>query len=125
MSSLLAPAIRKTAARSPAMIHRAMFIINSFIEDYLCTPQDKTAAPAVTPPSTPARARGRGGVAMLGTGWQRLHDERRPQRIVKIARDRHRARRQAGRRPGAARPHSIGPEHAVRGAVVKNRLGDL
>jgi FMN phosphatase YigB (HAD superfamily) len=30
---------------------------------------------------------------MLGTGWQRLHDERRPQRIVKIARDRHRARR--------------------------------
>jgi hypothetical protein len=31
----LAPAIRKTAARSPAMIHRAMFIINSFIEDYL------------------------------------------------------------------------------------------
>ena len=42
---------------------------------------------------------------MLGTGWQRLHDERRPQRIVKIARDRHRARRQARRRPGAARPH--------------------
>jgi hypothetical protein len=62
---------------------------------------------------------------MLGTGWQRLHDERRPQRIVKIARDRHRARRQACRRPGTARPHSIGPEHAVRGAVVKNRLGDL
>src|SRR5215207_11768276 len=34
MSSLLAPAIRKTAARSPAMIHRAMFIITSFIEEY-------------------------------------------------------------------------------------------
>ncbi|MDQ5827209.1 MAG: hypothetical protein M3441_23850, partial [Chloroflexota bacterium] len=65
------------------------------------------------------------GVAMLGTGWQRQHDERRSQRIVKIARDRHRARRQARRRPGAARPHSIGPEDAVRGAVVKNRLGDL
>jgi len=62
---------------------------------------------------------------MLGTGWQRLHDDRRPQRIVKIARDRHRARRPARRRPGAARPPSIGPEHAVRGAVVNNRLGDL
>src|SRR5919112_6368975 len=42
---------------------------------------------------------------MLGTGWQRLHDERHPQRIVKIARDRHRAGREARRRPGAARPH--------------------
>jgi carboxylate-amine ligase len=42
---------------------------------------------------------------MPGTGWQRLHEERRPQRIVKIARDRHRARRQARRRLGAARPH--------------------
>jgi hypothetical protein len=31
----LAPASRKTAARSPATIHRVRFIINSFIEDYL------------------------------------------------------------------------------------------
>ena len=54
---------------------------------------------------------------MLGTGYQRLHDERRSQRIVKIARDRHQARRQARGRPGAARPHSIGPEHAVRGRL--------
>src|ERR671912_1998580 len=35
--------------------------INSFIEDFTYTPQDKTAAPAVTPPSTPARESGRGG----------------------------------------------------------------
>ena len=42
---------------------------------------------------------------MLGTGWQRPHDERCPQRIVKIARDRHRAQRQARRRPGTTRPH--------------------
>jgi hypothetical protein len=35
MSSLLAPASRKTAAMSPAMIHRVRFIINSLIEDYL------------------------------------------------------------------------------------------
>jgi hypothetical protein len=41
----------------------------------------------VTPPSTSARESGRAGVAMLGTSWQHLHDERRPQRIVKIARD--------------------------------------
>src|ERR671911_210294 len=35
-------------------------IINPFIEDFTFTPQDKTAAPAVTPPSTPARESGRG-----------------------------------------------------------------
>src|SRR5918995_1816682 len=37
-------------------------IINPFVEDFTFTPQDKTAAPAVTPPSTPARE---SGVAML------------------------------------------------------------
>jgi hypothetical protein len=57
----------------------------------------------VTPASTPARERGRGG-GNAGTGRRRLHDERRSQRIVKIARDRHRARRQARRRPGGPDP---------------------
>jgi hypothetical protein len=32
---LLAPASRKTAAMSTAMIHSERFIINSFIEEYL------------------------------------------------------------------------------------------
>jgi hypothetical protein len=63
---------------------------------------------------------------MLGTGWQRRHDERRPQRIVKIARDLHRVRRQARRRPGAAETPLDRPRARCSGAaVVKNRLGDL
>jgi hypothetical protein len=43
------------------MIQRVRFIINSLIEDYLYHTQDKTADPAVTPPSTPARESGREG----------------------------------------------------------------
>src|SRR5918994_5049493 len=60
MSSLLAPAIRKTAAMSPAMIHRAMFIINSFIEEYL-HPTRQDGGPGCDTsehPGTRKRARG-------------------------------------------------------------------
>src|SRR5215208_1284660 len=84
MSSLLAPAIRKTAARSPAMIHRAMFIITSFIEEYLHpTRQDRSPGCDTSEhPGTGTRARG--GISPkrrifwlcpgpTGQGLQRIH----------------------------------------------------
>jgi hypothetical protein len=56
----LAPASRKTAAMSPAMIHRVRFIINSLIEDYLYhTRQD--GSPGCDTSEHLARESGRGG----------------------------------------------------------------
>ena len=63
---------------------------------------------------------------MLGTGWQRLHDERRPQRIVKIARDQYRATKASASSPrGGETPFDRPRARCPGAAVVKNRLGDL
>src|SRR5918997_2724458 len=75
------PGVAPAAFQSPPSLLRQTLSSSTPSSRITCTPQDKTAAPAVTPPSTPARESGRGG-AMPGTGCQRLHDERRTQCIV-------------------------------------------
>ena len=62
---------------------------------------------------------------MPGYGWQRLHDERRPQRTVKIARDRHREEGKRTVAHGGETPLDWPKARCPGAAVVKNRLGDL
>jgi hypothetical protein len=50
---------------------------------------------------------------MLGSGWRRLHDERRPQPIVKITSRSASGTKASASSPRAVRSHSIGPRHAV------------
>src|SRR5215207_5027436 len=55
------PDAAPAAFRSPPSLLRQTLSSSTPSSKITCTPLDKTAAPAVTPPSTPARERGRGG----------------------------------------------------------------
>src|SRR3712207_1715912 len=89
------------------------------------TPQDKTAAPAVTPPSTPARKRRRGG----GNAGDRLATLVRRASPTTHREDHSRS---ASGTMASASPHRGGETpldrpraHCPGAAAVKNRVGDL
>src|ERR671917_531977 len=55
------PGVAPAAFQWPPSLLRQTLSSSTPSSRITCTPQDKTAAPAVTPPSTPARERGREG----------------------------------------------------------------